>query len=73
MGPHGRRTDVSDLAGPDNVVECFHGLFDWCVRIETVDLQQIHVREVKAFETGVDALENVLSAQAILFELHPNP
>jgi hypothetical protein len=38
-----------------------------------VDLEQVHVREVKAFETGVDALENVLSAQAILVELNPNP
>src|SRR5215216_3376286 len=39
--PHGRRTDVASFPSFYDVVQSFHGLFDWRVRVEPVDLIQV--------------------------------
>lgn len=37
-GPHGARAEVAHLARLHQIVEGFHGLFDWCGGVEAVDL-----------------------------------
>ena len=46
--PHRRRADVACFAGLDHVVQRFHCLVNWSVRIEAVNLVQVDVVGVEA-------------------------
>jgi hypothetical protein len=42
-GVHGGGAEVADLPGLDDVVEGLHGLVDWSLGIEAVDLVEVDV------------------------------
>ena len=58
VGPHGTRAKVADFTAFDEVVQRFHGLFDGCVRVEAVHLQEVDVVCFKASEGCVHGGED---------------
>lgn len=56
--PHAARADVVHLACTHEIVQSLHGLFNWCVRVEAVDLQQVEVLQLQAGEGGVNCFED---------------
>lgn len=60
---HGARTNVPHLPASDEVMKRFHCLFDGGEGIKAVDLKEINVVRIQAFQRGVDCVEYRLAGQ----------
>ena len=63
IGPHRTCTDVSDFAGPDKVVEGFHGFFDGNILVKTVDLEEVDIGGIETFERRFDVGEDGIAGK----------
>jgi hypothetical protein len=48
--PHTRCTDISNLPTLDYVVEGLHRLFNWCMWIKAVDLEEVDICGIETLE-----------------------
>ena len=64
-GVHGGGSDVADLAGFDDVVEGFHGLFDGGFVVPAVDLVEVDVVGAEALEALVELEEDLFAGEAL--------
>ena len=73
-GVHGGGAEVADLPGLDDVVEGLHGLCDWSLGIEAVDLVEVDVVGAEPGQGGVDLLNDRCAGQALpqSHEVHQN-
>ena len=62
--PHRASPDISHLSGPDEIMQCFHSLFNWYIGIEAVDLQKIEVIGSESLQGGIDGVEDCLAGKA---------
>ena len=62
-GEHGGCTDVVGLAGLDHVMQRFHRLLDGGFVVPTMDLVEVHVINLKPFQTVVDLAQDRLARQ----------
>lgn len=66
---HGACADVSDFTAFDKVMQSFHGLFRGCVVVVAVDLEEIDVMSVEAFERGIDGVEDSSAGETTLVDV----
>jgi hypothetical protein len=55
---HRASTNVPNLACLNKVMQSFHGLFNWCGRVEAVDLEEVDVTRLKSLQGGIDGVED---------------
>lgn len=64
--PHAGGANVADFAGEDEGVEGGHGFLDGHGGVEAVDLEEVDVRGVEAFEGGLDRGKDGLAREACM-------
>ena len=69
IGPHGACTNVSDLAGLDEIVQSFHSLLWLHSWVVAVDLEQVDVVGVQALQACIHGIEDGLSRKATLVDV----
>jgi len=57
---------VKCLAAVDDVVVGSDCLFDRCVAIRTVSVDQVEILEIQAFQTAINALNDVFAGLSII-------
>jgi hypothetical protein len=67
--PHRTRTNIPYLPTPNQIMQRLHRLLKRSIRIETVDLQQINVLQVKTLERSIDSVEDSLARQTTLVDI----
>lgn len=60
----GAHPDIANIARFDDVVQSLHRLLNRCLGVEAVTLQDIDVFKIKPFQASLNAVEDVLPAEA---------
>lgn len=63
--PHTRSTDVSYFSGLYEIMERFHSLFDWGVRVKAMNLEEIKVVGVQALEGSIDRGKDRITGESL--------
>jgi hypothetical protein len=66
---HTRCTNIPDLPTLNQIVKGFHDFFRWYIRIEAVNLQEIHVGSLQAREGSVDGVKDSLTGESVLVDV----
>jgi len=61
IGPHRRSAQVPNFAALDQVMKCFHGLFNRYTGVESVDLEEVDIVSLKASQRSINSGEDSLS------------
>lgn len=56
--PHAACSNIVDFTHLHEIVQRFHCLLDWCMRIESVYLKQVQVIGVQSLQAGIHSAEN---------------
>ena len=61
IGPHRAGADIPNLPALHQIVQSFHSLFDGGVIVEAMNLKEINVVRLQAFQGCIDRVEDGLS------------
>ena len=67
--PHAARADIADFPRLDEVMQGFHGLFDWDIGVEAVDLEDVEIRRVQASQGSFYSCEYGLARETWLVSI----
>lgn len=61
IGPHGAGPNVSHFPGLNEVMKCFHGLFNRYAAVVAMNLQKVKIIGTKSLQGGIDGGEDGLT------------
>lgn len=64
VGVHGAGANIAGFARPHDIVEGFHSLLDWGMRVNTMDLKDVDVVGLKTVQAAIHSTEDGTTGEA---------